>query len=414
MKILQTARNRISPPTFGRGIWAVAAMYVAGNAGFATAYAYLSLYFYRERHMPMTLVGLIFLVNGIIGSASNIIGGITGDRFGYRKMISIYISAALFAAAGQAVLISMKAPVWSIVLLTIIARVLGSMAGPSFNAIIANISPKNRLTESYSLLAIAVSVGWAIGPLLGGWLLGLVSFGWLIALGAGMQAMQLIGLAFLPADAEKDKSERPAISLKSLLDNKALIIFSLLNVLFFLTTAQWGSTLSVFTVDRIGFSTKQYGLLLSISSVMVIIFQFAVSKRIQAGNMRRVLVLACLIYAAGFLSFGWVRAFAPAIITVIIIVTAEMLFMPTALSIVGRISRPEDRGKSMGIYGLCQGLGFSLGPLLGGFLLDKYPASPLYVWGPISLCPLIAAIGFALWRAKEQSNEDTSKINQQT
>ena len=110
----------------------------------------------------------------------------------------------------------------------------------------------------------------------------------------------------------------------------------------------------------------------------------------------------------------WVRAFAPAIITVIIIVTAEMLFMPTALSIVGRISRPEDRGKSMGIYGLCQGLGFSLGPLLGGFLLDKYPASPLYVWGPISLFPLMAAIGFALWRVKEQSNEDTSKINQQT
>lgn len=412
MNTLQKQKIKLNLNQFSPGVWAVAAMYVAGNAGFATAYSYLPLYFYRERGIPMTLVGLIFLVSGILSSLAGIIGGITGDRFGYRRMISIYLSAAVLAASAGAFFIGINAPVWSIIIFIYLARVLGGMAGPSFNAIIANTSPQNRLTESYSLLSIAVSIGWAIGPLLGGWLLGFISFGWLVGLGTGIQALQLIGILFLPADIKRSISERLNIyRLKSLFDNKALITFSLLNVLFFMTTAQWGSTLSVFTVDRLKFTTEQYGLLLSISSVMVILFQYAVSKRIQPARFRRAIVSACLVYSAGFLSFGWVRAFTPAIITVIVIVTAEMFFMPTALSIVGRISRPGDRGKSMGIYGLCQGLGFSMGPLLGGFLLDRFADNHLYIWGIIALFPLIAALGFGLWKGYPETREDPPAVD---
>lgn len=399
MRTLQELTSKLNLDGFGRGVWAVAAMYVVGNIGFATAGIYLPLYLYQERHISMTLVGLIFLVSGISSSAAQIIGGITGDRFGYRRMVAVYISTALLAFVGQAVLVEMKAPIWSIMLITVLARVLGGMAGPSFNAIIANASAKDRLTESYSLLGVAVGVGWAIGPLLGGYLLRFISFGWLLGFGAGVMVLQLIGIPFLPKDADKSNSERLTVnSLKLLVNNKTLIVFSLLNLVFFLATAQWGGTLSVFTVDRIGFTKEQYGLLMSITSLLVVVFQYPISRRVQQANPRQVLVPACLIYVAGFLSFAWVRAFLPAIGSAVILITAEMLFIPTALSVVGRISRPEDRGKSMGIYGLCQGLGFSLGGLLGGFLLDKYPASPLYLWGLISLCPLTAAIGFATWK----------------
>ena len=69
----------------------------------------------------------------------------------------------------------------------------------------------------------------------------------------------------------------------------------------------------------------------------------------------------------------------------------------------GEISRPEDRGKNMGFFGLCETFGSSLGPLLGGFLLDRFPAEPLYLWGPIALSSFAAASGFALWQGYSQA-----------
>ena len=176
-----------------------------------------------------------------------------------------------------------------------------------------------------------------------------------------------------------------------------MIMFGALGMLFFLTMVQWGGTLSVFTVDKIGFSTQQYGLLMSISGLLIIIFQYPISHR-MADRARISLVLGCLFYAFGFLSLAWVKTFIPAVGSIVIMVIGEMLFVPTALAVVGQMSGPEDKGKSMGFYGLCSTIGFSLGPLMGGFLLDKYPQTPLFLWGPIALCSFIAAFGFGVWR----------------
>jgi len=52
----------------------------------------------------------------------------------------------------------------------------------------------------------------------------------------------------------------------------------------------------------------------------------------------------------------------------------------------------------MGLLGLCASLGSSAGPLLGGYLLDSFPANMFYVWGPIALPAFLAALGFVLWR----------------
>ena len=174
-------------------------------------------------------------------------------------------------------------------------------------------------------------------------------------------------------------------------------MFGMLAMLFFLTMTQWGGTLSVFTVDRIGFSTEQYGLLMSISGLLIIIFQYPISHG-MANHARKALVLGCLFYAAGFLSLSWVKAFMPAVGSIVIMVIGEMLFVPSALAVVGQMSGLEDKGKTMGFYGLCSTMGFSLGPLLGGFLLDTYPKTPFFLWGPIALCSFLAAFGFAVWK----------------
>jgi MFS family permease len=409
MNIFRKTFLRLDLSHFGKAAWTVAIMNGIGGIGWSASSVYLSLYFYQQRGIPMTKVGLIFLASGVLSAFAQIIGGITGDRFGYRRMVAIYTSVGVFFSIIQAAFIGMDVAIWSIVLVTILVPALSNMAGPSMNAIMANVSQKTRMTESYSLLAITGNIAWSIGPLLGGYLLGVTTYFWLFVAGTAIKATALLGIPFLPPDTGADRVKvHSAGGLKSPGANPALLVFSLLSVLFFLTMSQWGSTLSVFTVDRLHFSTADYGLLMTISGVVIVAFQYPISPRVTPANAHRVLMAACLFYAVGFLSLAWVHSFIPAIGSIIIMVIGEMLFVPTALGVVGQLSRPEDRGRSMGVYGLCQNSGWSAGPLLGGFLLDKFPSSAFLVWGPVSLCSFTAAIGYGVWKGYLKNNLESS------
>ncbi|MBI2850428.1 MAG: MFS transporter [Chloroflexi bacterium] len=338
------------------------------------------------------------LISGASASVFQVLGGYLGDRYGHRRTALSFSVLSVLASVALAVSIILKAPTWSVIVAAALVQTLGAGNTAPWNAIIANASPKGRMTESYGLLAMIGNVAWAIGPLLGGYLLGIASFAWLFGIGVVLKALALVGLAFVPADSQTgDLKSARAHNFKALIPDPTFIIFGVGVLLFFLTLSQWGGTLSVFTIDRIGFTTGQYGLLMSISSILIIIFQYPISHR-MAEKPRMALVLGCLFYAFGFLSLAWVKSFLPSIGSIAIMVTGEMLFIPSALAVVGQMSGSADRGKTMGFYALCTTMGVSLGPLLGGFLLDKYPKTPLYLWGPISLCSFIAAIGFAVWK----------------
>jgi MFS family permease len=398
MKVLKTVTGQFNFPAFPRAVWAIAAGNIIGGIGWSSSFLYLSLYLYQERLMPMTLVGVLMLISGVSSGICQVAAGVAGDRWGHRRVAFLFAASGAAVSAALAGLIAMEAPLWSVIVAAILAPTLGGSAHPSLNAIIIRASPRERLTESYSLQAIAGNISWSIGPLLGGFLLGFAPFGWIFGIGAAFSALSLLPFLFLPADTETGRPDPgKRRRLRDLVPGQAVIVFSLMSVLFYLTMTQWGSTLSVFTVDRIGFTAQQYGLLMSISGVMIIAFQYPISRRV-ALIPRTALILGCLFYGVGFLSLAWIKAFVPAIASIAVMVTGEMLFVPSAMGIVGVLAGEGDKGKSMGFFGLCSTLGFSLGPVYGGFLLDKFPTTPLLLWGPISMCSFAAALGFAAWR----------------
>jgi MFS family permease len=360
----------------------------------------------------MTLIGSMIFISGIFSGFFQIIGGTLADHFGHRRMFIIFQLTETSFFALLAVLIGINAAVWSIFLALFLVMVMGGMSAPSISAIVVDVSQKNRLTESYGLMAIGGNLGWAIGPLTGGYLQGVSSYAWVFGIGALVTALSLIGTFYLPKDASVKPAEMLSKkNLKVFLSDPTLIIFCALCLLFYIETAQWGSTLSVFTVDRIGFTTAQYGLLMSISGILIVIFQYPISKRIEWLGFRKSLLMGSILYGAGFLSLSWVKSFIPAVGSIIILVVGEMLFVPSSYAVIGKISRSEDRAKNMGLLGLCATLGGSFGPLLGGLLLDKFPTKPFYVWGPIALPVFLAAIGFTVWRGYSKTEPNDVQID---
>ncbi len=85
-----------------------------------------------------------------------------------------------------------------------------------------------------------------------------------------------------------------------------------------------------------------------------------------------------LMYAAPFLVVFGVGSFA---------------FAPAALASLGDLAPERGRGTTMGIYTVVISLGTIIGPLLGGYLLDRYGFSSLFYAGIVIL---VAAMTFAI------------------
>lgn len=391
---------------FESGIWIVAAIRLLTAAGFSMCIPFLALYLHQVRGIPMTLVGIIILAGGLCSAVSHVIGGALADRLGRRRLLlgATGISVLLYWVV--AALIGASAPIWAIAVAYIAGRVALVTTQPTASAIVADLSPKERLTESYGLMRVGGNVGWAAGPALGGYLATFLSYGWLFGV-AGVMTVLALGLVALFL-RESFKGEAEQVDMRSTLRvgaNRGFLAFTLLSLLVFLGMAHMGSTLSVFTVDRLGFSTAEYGLLLTANGLMVVVFQYPVARLVDWMGRVRSLVLGSLLYGLGYLSFGWVGSFGWGIGAIAVVTAGEVVFAPTTLAVVGELAPYEWRGRYMGFFGLSQTLGISLGPLVGGVLLDAFPTRPLFIWGAIGACSLLAALGFHRWGLARRKGE---------
>lgn len=71
----------------------------------------------------------------------------------------------------------------------------------------------------------------------------------------------------------------------------------------------------------------------------------------------------------------------------------SLAFPPAALALLGDFAPERGRGTTMGVYSVVISLGTIIGPLLGGYLLDRYGLSSLFYAG---LVILISALAIAI------------------
>ena len=383
---------------FPRGIWVMTGVDILLTIGFSISMPFLALYLHNERNISMSLVGMLFLISGIVTALANLIGGVLADHFGRRKTVMMMSGFAVLAHAGLAVLIALGAEVWLIFTAYIVARGIIGMMQPAESAIIADVAPKERLTESYAFVRVGGNIGFALGPAMGGYLLTFLSYAWLIGIAALTCGLVALLVLLQLHETFKGSAERADIrSTLAVARDHRFLIFSLFSLLLFASMAQLGSTLSVFSVDRLAFTTAQYGLLLTTNGIIVAVFQYPVAIWMNKFPRYRGLILGSILYAIGYTSFGWVKSFDWGLVSMAIITAGEITFSPIASSVIAESAPFNWRGRYMGFAGLSQTVGVSFAPLFGGVLLDAFPHESRLLWGLIGLVGLIPAFGFIWW-----------------
>lgn len=383
---------------FPREIWVLTIIQLFTTAGFSICLPFMPLYLHQERGLVMTLVGILFLIGGICSSATQMVGGVLADRLGRRRLLLAASAVRMFIYSGLAAAIATSAPVWAIAIIYITGQSMGMMMRPAITAMVTDLSPEERLTETYGVLRVGANVGWAAGPAVGGYLLTTLPYAWLFGVAALSSVLTFSLILLFLRESFTGATEQVRFrSMFTVATDRTFLAFTGLCLLVFITMGQMGSTLSVFTVDRIGLSTAEYGMLLTANGIIVVLFQYPVARWVGRLTRARGLILGSLLYGIGWLSLGWVGDFWWALAVIAIVTAGEIAFSPLAFSTVGQLAHREHRGRYMGFFGLSQSLSMSLGPLVGGVLLDGFPEDPWFIWGTIGAVALVAAAGFHWW-----------------
>ncbi len=383
---------------FPSGIWLMTVLDLLMTLGWSCAAPFLAIYLHDERGLSMSVVGALFLAGGLCTGAANLVGGMLTDRFGRRRLLIVTSGLSTLASAAMAMLAGTSAAIWLIVLTFIVSRSIGGLGGPALGAIIADLSPKDRLAESYAVVRTGGNLGFAIGPALGGFLIGHWSYGWVFGIAAIVgAAVTLVVHFFLAESFGRGKLGVDLRSTFAVAGDTRFLVFAIASVLLVLSIGHMGSTMSVFTTDKLGFSTVQYGLLLATNGIFVMVFQYPVTRLVQNLARSRGMILGTLFYVAGYLSLGWFSSFGLAMLTICLISAGEVVGSPIASAVVAEAAPADKRGRYMGFYSLTQTLGLALSPLFGGALLDVFPTEPRLLWGTIASMGVMAAVSFYVW-----------------
>jgi predicted MFS family arabinose efflux permease len=306
--------------------------------------------------------------------------------------------ASVFLNLGLAILIGISAPVWAIAIVYIAGRSMLTTTRSVISAMVADFTSKERLTEAYGIIRIGANIGWAAGPAIGGFLATSLPYAWLFGIPTLTCGIVSLLVFFFIRESSYGVSKR--VSFRSMLptaDDRAFLVFAVLSLLVSIVAGQLSSTLSIFAVDRVGFSTTQYGLLLTLNGLIVIFFQYPMTLGLRRLAKFRALMLGSLLYGVGYLSLGWITQFGWALGAMAVITTGEIIHSPVTLSVIGELSPQDQRGRYMGLFGLSETIGIAMGPLVGGILLDAFPSDLRLVWAPIASIAFVAAMGYYWW-----------------
>ncbi len=378
---------------FSREVWLLSAVMLINRSG-TMVIPFLSVYLTQVMGYSLGQAGWVMSCFGAGSVLGSYIGGRLTDRIGFYQVQfwSLLLSGLAFIALGY---VNSLLSICVVVFIT--STIADAFRPANMSAIAAYSKPENR-TRTLALLRLAINLGWAIGPAIGGLLAASVGYGLLFwADGLTCMAAALFFRFALPerppADSGQDEESGGALlTAGSAYRDRAFLFFLLLALLNGIAFMQLFGTLPVFFKQEVALDESMIGRLMAMNGLIIAITEmpliFVVEKRFRISQM---ISAGTLLIGASYMLFN---LFGPVIgmafACMILMTLGEMLSLPFVASMALGFTNDKNRGQYMALFTMTYSISHIIAPNIGLQVAEHFGFSTLWylimgicllVWG---------------------------------
>lgn len=327
-------------------IWWLSLVMLVNRAG-TMVIPFLTLYL-TDKGFTLTQAGYAMAAFGVGAIAGGFLGGRFTDRFGFYhvQVISLLCNGVMFF-----VLVHMKTLPQIIVCIFILST-LGESFRPANAAAIAHYSNDANRIRAYSLNRLAINLGWAIGPALGG-ILAEYSFKWLFWVDGAtcVFASFILFIAHKPVAVVASNRNREEMKNESAFRDKlflkGMFLIFLVGVCFF----QLFNVVSFYFEEEIHMSKSSIGYLLGMNGLIIFFVEMVLVYKLDGKYDSFTYIIAgTFLIAISFMILNIAPIVSIAIFSMLVITLGEMLLFPFLNNFWVKRSNQHNRGQYASVY----------------------------------------------------------------
>ena len=358
-------------------------------------FPFFSVYLIDHFNVTIIEVGFLFAVfagGSIIGST---IGGALSDKYGRRSMFLL----GLISSGIGSILMGIVDDLYLFFLIAAVLGILGDLGGPARQAMVVDLLQEDKRADGFGLLRVAVNLSATIGPILGGFLVSKSYMILFISDAVSSLITALIVFTVIPETKPEMQDDKPEesvmktiIGYKEVLKDSVYIMFLAVSAITVLVYMQLYSTLSVFLLIVYEFPKEGFGILLSMNALMVVLFQFWITKRTSKYAPMKMMAFGTLLYMIGFGMYGFISETYLFFVAMAILTIGEMIVIPVSQATVAQFAPEDKRGRYMAVYGYHWSIPILFGVSAASFVY--FYLGPNWVWYLAGILSMFAIIGF--------------------
>lgn len=382
-----------------RRMWLLAVVMLINRCG-TMVLPFMTLYCHHRGYTE-TQGGLAVAIYGIGSLFGAFIGGRLSDKIGFYTMQFV----ALFGGGIMFIVLGQMDSYLTICICIFFASMINESFRPANSSAVAHYSTPENRTQSFSLVRLAINLGWGVGSALAG-ILASISYHLLFwADGCTNIAAGCVLLLILPkvtlSQQHKTSHDKPGKSIGPLQD-KTFMIFTGFMLLFALCFFQLFTTVPLYFKEGLQLNESSIGLIMSVNGILIALFEMVIVFKLEGRvPYLKLMMFGCLLLCVAYwmLNIPLGNSFVLATAVILMVTIAEITGMPFMNSYyIGRTTT-SNRGRYAAIYTMAWSAAQVIGSLSGTQIAHSMGFS--YLWWILGGICIVTALGFNYVRSRE-------------